>query len=153
MIFWSEIFISQAKCAILRIITTFSSASVNYNLYLNLGVQGLRSLKNYIVEDNVSRPCPPYHPEILIPLKKRNGVKPTTLPWSAPSSPAPHFMTITHHPSSDTLTVHIDRSKILSHGRPAIGLLLLILHIYRSTAQVDKCKEFYEELTRVDGFS
>ncbi len=62
-----------------------------------------------------------------------------------------HFMTITHHPSSDTLTVQIDRSKILSHGRPAIGLLLLKLHIYRSTAQVDECKGFYEELTRVDG--
>ena len=62
-----------------------------------------------------------------------------------------NFMTLTHHPSSNILTVHIDRSKILSHGRAAIGLLLLKLHIYRCTAQVDECKEFYEDLTRVDG--
>lgn len=60
-------------------------------------------------------------------------------------------MTLTHHPSSETLTVHIDRSKILTHGRPAIGLLLLKLHIYRCTAQVNECKEFYENLTCVDG--
>lgn len=66
---------------------------------------------------------------------------------SAPSN----FMTINHIPSSSTLTVHIDRSKILSHGRPAIGLLLLKLHIYRCTAQVAECKRFYEDLTRVDG--
>lgn len=31
-----------------------STVSVIYNLYLNLGVMGLRSLENYIVEDNVS---------------------------------------------------------------------------------------------------
>lgn len=62
-----------------------------------------------------------------------------------------HFMTLTHHPSSETLTVHIDRSKILTHGRPAIGLLLLKLHMYRCTAQVNECKEFYENLTCVNG--
>lgn len=45
--------------AISRILTPFSSASVIYNLYLNLGVRGLRSLENYIVEDNVSRPVSP----------------------------------------------------------------------------------------------
>lgn len=46
--------------------------------------------------------------------------------------------------------MYIDRSKILSHDRAAIGLLQLELHIYRYTAQVDKYEEFYNVLTRVD---
>jgi dipeptidyl-peptidase III len=29
--------------------------------------------------------------------------------------------------------------------------MLLRLHIYRCTAQVDQCRAYYEELTRVDG--
>lgn len=80
-----------------RELTPFSSISVIYNLYLNLGVLGLRSLENYIVEDNVSPPClhttqkaKTLYDSIL--TKKRNGAKPTTeptSPCSAPSSPAP----------------------------------------------------------------
>ena len=61
------------------------------------------------------------------------------------------FMTVTHDLKAEQLTVRIDRSKILSHGRPAIGNLLLKLHIYRCTADVDECRVFYEQLTRVDG--
>jgi dipeptidyl-peptidase III len=61
------------------------------------------------------------------------------------------FMTVKHDVDAKTLLVKVDRSKILSHGRPAIGDLLLKLHIYRCTADVDSCKAFYEELTRVEG--
>lgn len=62
-----------------------------------------------------------------------------------------NFMTVTHDLEASTLTVRIDRSKIFSHGRPAIQKLLLKLHIYRCTADVDECTGFYEDLTRVDG--
>lgn len=62
-----------------------------------------------------------------------------------------NFMTVTHDLQAELLTVRIDRSKILSHGRPAIGDLLLKLHTYRCTANVDECRPFYEDLTRVDG--
>lgn len=84
-----------------RELTPFSSVSVIYNLYLNLGVLGLRSLENYIVEDNVSPPflhttlkAKTLYDSILTKKKKkkRNGVKPTTeptSPCSAPFSPAP----------------------------------------------------------------
>lgn len=62
------------------------------------------------------------------------------------------FITITQIPSSSSLTVHINCTKILSHGRPAIGLLLLKLHIYRCIAQVAECKKFHEVLAHVEGF-
>lgn len=60
-------------------------------------------------------------------------------------------MTISHNVESEALTVHVDRSKIRSHGRVAIGGLLLKLHIYRCTADIDTCRTFYEGLTDVDG--
>ena len=67
----------------------------------------------------------------------------------------PHLPLATHNyhldPSSSSLTVQIDRTKILSHGRPAIGLLLLKLHIYRCIALVAECKKFHEVLAHVDG--
>src|SRR5438874_150143 len=61
------------------------------------------------------------------------------------------FMIVNHDMDAKRLLVKVDRSKILSHGRPAIGELLLKLHIYRCTADVDGCKTFYEELTKVEG--
>ena len=61
------------------------------------------------------------------------------------------FLTIIHNPTTNDLTVHVDRSKILSHGKPALGKLLLRLHIYRCTADISACREYFEELTKVDG--
>jgi dipeptidyl-peptidase III len=60
------------------------------------------------------------------------------------------FMTVDCDPSANKLTVRVDRSKILSHGKPAIGDLLLKLHTYRCTADVKACRIFYEDLTRLD---
>lgn len=57
------------------------------------------------------------------------------------------FMTIEHDGSSQTLTVRVDQAKISTHGKPAIGDLLLRLHIYRCTADVKACRVFYENLT------
>lgn len=60
------------------------------------------------------------------------------------------FLTIQHETSSDKLTVRVDRAKIETHGRPALSELLLKLHIYRCTADVSACREFYEALTKPD---
>lgn len=61
------------------------------------------------------------------------------------------FLTIRHESSSDKLTVRVDRTKIATHGRPALSGLLLKLHIYRCTGDVRTCREFYEALTKPDG--
>jgi dipeptidyl-peptidase-3 len=57
---------------------------------------------------------------------------------------------VDHDAQSKNLTVRVDRSKIISHGKPALGRMLLRLHIYRCTADVQSCREYYEELSRVD---
>ena len=64
---------------------------------------------------------------------------------------AESFLTITHNPITDDLTVHVDRSKIPSHGKPALGKLLLRLHVYRCTADISACREYFEDLTKVEG--
>jgi dipeptidyl-peptidase-3 len=45
----------------------------------------------------------------------------------------------------------VDRSKIVSDGKPALGRMLLRLHTYRCTADVQSCRDYYEELSRVHG--
>ena len=47
------------------------------------------------------------------------------------------------------LTLRVDQSKIASHGKPALGRMLLRLHIYRCTADVQSCRDYFEELSRV----
>ena len=48
-------------------------------------------------------------------------------------------LTVECNVASQSLTVHIDRSKIISHGKPALGEMLLRLHMYRCTADVQAC--------------
>ncbi|ETN46902.1 uncharacterized protein HMPREF1541_01091 [Cyphellophora europaea CBS 101466] len=48
------------------------------------------------------------------------------------------------------LEIHLDRSKILSHGRPAVEAYLQKLHVYKSTADVEAGRKLYEEITGVD---
>ena len=62
-----------------------------------------------------------------------------------------NFLTITHDKASDTLTVRVDRDKIATHGKPAIAGLMLKLHIWRCTADVKHCKEYYVPLTEPTG--
>jgi dipeptidyl-peptidase III len=61
------------------------------------------------------------------------------------------FMQIDFDAATNTLIVRVDQSRILSDGKPALGGMLLKLHIYRSTADVAACRSYYEELSRVDG--
>lgn len=53
-------------------------------------------------------------------------------------------------PDYDDLVIALDRTKINSHGKPAVGKYLQKLHIYKSTADVDAGTKMYAEMTRVD---
>ncbi|KAJ1331512.1 dipeptidyl-peptidase III [Microdochium nivale] len=48
------------------------------------------------------------------------------------------------------LTIKLDRSKILSAGRKAVGEYLQKIHIYKSTADVETGTKFYNDMTSVD---
>lgn len=52
----------------------------------------------------------------------------------------------------DDLEIHLDRSKILSHGRPAVEDLLQKLHVYKATADFAAGKELYDNVTSVDAW-
>ena len=60
-------------------------------------------------------------------------------------------VTIECDPTKQKLIVHVDRSKLVTHGKPALRRMLLRLHMYRCTADVQACRSYYEELSRVDG--
>lgn len=60
-------------------------------------------------------------------------------------------MTIAHDATRRSLTVRVDRSKIRTGGKAALGRMLLRLHMYRCTADVGACRAYYEDLSRVDG--
>jgi dipeptidyl-peptidase III len=47
------------------------------------------------------------------------------------------------------VTLRLDRSKILTHGKPAVGRLLLELHMWRCTGDYRAAKQRYESLTEV----
>lgn len=50
------------------------------------------------------------------------------------------------------LTIKLDRSKILSHGRPAVEKYLQKLGIYKATADVEAGSKMYNDVTHVDDF-
>lgn len=49
----------------------------------------------------------------------------------------------------DDLEIFLDRSKILSHGRPAVEDYLQKLHIYKATADFAAGKQLYDDITSV----
>ncbi|KAA6411032.1 MAG: dipeptidyl-peptidase III [Lasallia pustulata] len=48
------------------------------------------------------------------------------------------------------LHIRLDRSKIISHGRPAVEQYLQKLHVYKCTADLEAGRTLYEEMTHVD---
>ncbi|KAK6527450.1 hypothetical protein TWF694_004439 [Orbilia ellipsospora] len=105
---------------------------MEYNMYLQLGCAGLRALNNYIVEDKKwGQAHSRGHFAIMkILLSAGDG-----------------FLSIKEDLQAQTLTVSIDRTKIKTHGLPALSDFLLRLHMYRSIADEKGCREYYEELT------
>lgn len=60
-------------------------------------------------------------------------------------------MWIEHDSTEKTLFVHVDRSRIMAHGKPSIGRMMSKIQIWRSTADISACRPFYESLSIVDG--
>jgi dipeptidyl-peptidase III len=60
-------------------------------------------------------------------------------------------MRVNCDPLLDKLTISVDRNRIASHAKEAIGNMLLKFHMYRCTADVQSCRSYYEELSHVDG--
>jgi dipeptidyl-peptidase-3 len=59
-------------------------------------------------------------------------------------------MRVAFEQSTNSLTVRVDRSRIASDGKAALGQMLLHLHMYRCTANAADCRAYYEDLSRVD---
>ncbi|KAI9811063.1 MAG: hypothetical protein M1827_005645 [Pycnora praestabilis] len=116
--------------------TRMSAEDITYNVYLQLGIGGLRALENYHEDDQKWGQA---H------SRGHFAIFRTLLDVGS------SFMTVSHDPQLNTLTVHLSRSMIITHGKPALGALLLRLHIYRCTADVAACRTFYEALTKVEG--
>lgn len=60
-------------------------------------------------------------------------------------------LTVDFDSKADSLTVKVNRSKMLSHGKPSLGKFLSRIHVWRCTADVEPCSEYYEEVTSVTG--
>ena len=109
---------------------------LTYNLYVQLGVDGLRGLQNYNIETGMwgQAHSRAHFAMFKCLLTDGNGV-----------------MTINCDSSKDQITVHVDRSRIVSDGKPTLGRMLLRLHMYRCTADVKSCRAYYEDLSKVEG--
>jgi len=60
------------------------------------------------------------------------------------------FITFSHSlPDMSDLTISIDRSKIWTHGRKAVGEYLMQLHVYKCIADVRAGSELYNRMTKV----
>ena len=112
------------------------AADITWAVYLEVGTAGLRALENYIEDDQKWGQAHSRAHFAMFRVLLNAGDS---------------FLTVAHDNSTKNLVVHVDRSKILSHGKPAIGKLLLRLHIYRCTADVLACRECFEALTKVEG--
>ncbi|KAH8708706.1 Dipeptidyl peptidase 3 [Beauveria bassiana] len=107
-----------------------------YNMYLHIGVEGLRALQAFNVEEQL---------------------------WGSPHANAnyaifKHLMadadglfTVHYDQTTGVLYVRVDRSKIRSNGKPSIGRMLHRIHVWRCTADIGPCRPFYEALSAVDG--
>ena len=113
-----------------------SPNDITYNVYLQLGVKGIRGLQNFNIDgDRWGQAQSRAHFAMLkCLLRDGNG-----------------FMKIDCDGAHDQLTVRVDRSRIISDGKPALARMLLKLHMYRCTANVKSCRTYYEDLSRVDG--
>ncbi|KAJ3521737.1 hypothetical protein NM208_g13157 [Fusarium decemcellulare] len=109
---------------------------LTYNFYQQLGVDGLRGLANFNVDSGKWGQAHgrAHFAMLKCLLLDGDGV-----------------VTVTHDKAKNLLTVRVDRSKIHTHGKPALGKMLLHLHMFRCTADARGCRTYYEDLSRVDG--
>ncbi|KAI0194109.1 peptidase family M49-domain-containing protein [Xylaria flabelliformis] len=115
--------------------TDIKASDLTYNLYQQLGVDGLRGLANFNVESMTWGQAHSRAHFAMLTCLLRNGEG---------------CVRIQHDQIGKKLTVFVDRSKIVSHGKKALGEMLLRLHMYRCTADVQGCRQYYEDLSHVD---
>ncbi|KAI0025476.1 dipeptidyl peptidase III [Xylariomycetidae sp. FL0641] len=116
--------------------SSLSADDLIYHSYMQIGVQGLRALRSFNAEDQTWGGDHAQAEFAIFRhlLQDGNGV-----------------MSIEHDPSANTIFVKVDRSKILSDGKPSLGRMLCKIHIWHSTADIEACRPFYEALSTVDG--
>lgn len=126
---------------------------VTYFAYLQIGVECLRALRSFNAGEQVWGGD---HDQVS------SGPR-TTISFDINASQAQFaifkhiledgngVMWIEQDPAGPDPFVHVNRSKILSHGKPSIGGILCKIHMWHSTADVDACRPFYESLSAVDG--
>ena len=62
-----------------------------------------------------------------------------------------HCIIIDCNLDKEKLLVKVDQSAIKTGGKPALERMLLHLHMYRCTADVHSCQQFYGDLSKVEG--
>ena len=50
----------------------------------------------------------------------------------------------------EQLIVNVNQTRIRTNGKPALEQMLLILHMYRCTADAESCRSYYENLSAVE---
>ncbi|EED19437.1 dipeptidyl peptidase III, putative [Talaromyces stipitatus ATCC 10500] len=109
---------------------------VIHNMYLQLGADGLRGLENYDPHTKIwGQAHSRAHYAILRHLLRNTK----------------DLYTVLYDSHNGNLTVKVNGNNVLLQGKPSLGRMLLRLHIYRCTADIAGCREFYEDLSSVDG--
>ena len=115
--------------------STLAADDLIYLSYLHLGVEGLRSLEHYSPD---TKKWTQAHSQGYFAIFKHLLIEATA-------------SSVHHDPNTSALHVTVDSTKIISHGKPALGRLMCALHIWRCTANVGACRPFYQSLTSVEG--
>ncbi|PNS19717.1 hypothetical protein CAC42_7684 [Sphaceloma murrayae] len=116
------------------------AGSVLYSAYLQMARAGIAALQFW---DPASRKWGQAH------MQARHAILKVFL------SAGPEFCKLDYQTSADgksisDLVVRIDKTKIASHGRPAVEKFLQKLQVYKATADLKAGKELYEGITGVD---
>lgn len=127
---------------------------MTYNLYQQLGVDGFRGLGNFNVDSGKWGKA---HSRVSLEGRWRRQFEAQLTVQQA------HFailkcllrdghgvVKITHDKEAQSAKVTVDRRKVVTHGKPALGNMLLRLHMYRCTADAKGCRAYYEDLLSVD---
>ncbi|KAL9034090.1 MAG: hypothetical protein Q9180_005596 [Flavoplaca navasiana] len=109
---------------------------LTYNMYVQLGVDGLRGLQNFNIDGGKWGQAHSRAHFAMLKCLLRDGHG---------------FMTIHCDSEADELKVSVDRSRIHTDGKKALRGMLLRLHMYRCTADIGNCRQYYEDLSKVHG--
>ncbi|KAI1129103.1 dipeptidyl peptidase III [Nemania abortiva] len=116
--------------------TDITADELLYNMYTYIGFQGLRALQAFNEEDHSWGSSHSNADFAILKhlLRDANGL-----------------LSVECDADSGTLQVRVDRSKIAEEGKASIGRMLHRIHVWRCTADVTACKQFYEPLSAVQG--